>query len=211
MPEITYAAASPIIRDRIVLGLDRETALTAALSKGAFKSRPHVSSLVSAFYNYDDIRRYSGNASYDQFVQPFKAGRSVDIPVKPLVIIAEGGQLKPLFMVGWSSMPLDTFQRRLLMTIIEDAVFSLTDFQHSTGEFICFPKNQLGIRQPEIWRRGDYALLSNEELQEQMDTYLQALDAAKLVLKDMPAKLKERPSKEKEFEEHPTFDFGDLK
>lgn len=207
MPQITYAAALPIVHDRIALGLDRDTAMVAALSKGAPKSRPHVASLVGAFFDYDEVRRYSGSASYDQFVQPFRASRDIQIPVKPLLVIAENGQLKPLFLVGWSSMPLDTFQRRLLMTIVEDAVFSLTDFQASTGEFISFPKNIEGVRKPEIWQRGDYALLSSAELTEQVSIYLSALAAAKLILKEKPAKVNERPRKERDVYDGPMLDF----
>lgn len=210
VPQITYAAAMPIIRDRIVLGLDRKTALSAAMSKGAAKSRPHVTELVSAFYDYDESRRYSGNPSYDQFVQPFKAGRNILIPVKPLTVIAESGELKPIFVVGWSSMPLDTFQRRLLMTVIEDAVFSLTDFQGSTGEFVSFPKDASKSRRPEVWRRGDYELLSQTELKEQVSLYLRALEAAKAHLLNSFANKKERTPEQPSVSHGSTlFDFSD--
>src|SRR5690348_11388430 len=79
-PQITYAAAMPIIRDRIVLNLDRATALTAAATKGHKKSQAHVTEFVRAFFDYDEVRRYSGLPAYDQYVAPFQIGRDIRIP-----------------------------------------------------------------------------------------------------------------------------------
>jgi hypothetical protein len=154
-PQITYAAGAPIVRDRIALKLDRATALKAAENKGHKKSRPYVREFVEAFYDYDETRNYSGLPSYDQYVAPFQVSRDIKIPVKPLIVISEEGILKPIFVVGWATMPLIDFQRRLLATVLEDAVFSLTDFQRSPGEFICFPRNEgsnSGQRSPLVWR-----------------------------------------------------------
>lgn len=136
---------------------------------------------VSAFYDFDEVRNYSGMPSYDQFVEPYRASRDVKIPVKPLIVISEDGMLKPLFIVGWASMPLTLYQRRLLMTVIEDAVFSLTDFQRSTGEFVCFPR--IGPnRRPEVWQRGDFELLSRVAMEDQLAIYSEALAQAKEIL-----------------------------
>jgi hypothetical protein len=140
---------------------------------------------VSAFYDFDEVRNYSGMPSYDQFVEPYRASRDVKIPVKPLIVISEGGMLKPLFIVGWASMPLTLYQRRLLMTVIEDAVFSLTDFRESTGEFVCFPR--IGSdRQPEVWNRGDFELLSRDAMEDQLAIYSEALAQAKEILGTAP-------------------------
>jgi hypothetical protein len=193
-PQITYAAGAPIVRDRIALKLDRETALKAAASKGHKKSRPYVIEYVNAFYDYDEVRYFSGRPSYDEYVAPFQISREVRIPVKPLIVIAERGILEPVFSVGWATMPLIRFQRRLLMTVFEDAVFSLTDFQNSKGEFICFPKakrSNSDARTSEVWRRGDYDLLSKSELKEQVEIYLLALQKAKTIVAERMRTTKE--------------------
>jgi hypothetical protein len=185
VPKITYAAGAQIIRDRIVFKLDRETAMKAALTRGHQKSQKYVAEYVSAFYDYDAVRNYSGLPSYDQYVAPYQISREIRIPVKPLVVISEGGMLKPIFSVGWATMPLIDFQRRLLMTVLEDAVFSLTDFQNSTGEFLCFPRlkgSNSDARTPEVWHRGDYVSLTKTELKEQMEIYLRALATAKATI-----------------------------
>jgi hypothetical protein len=184
-PQITYAAGQPIIRDRIALKLDRATALKAAANKGHQKSRPYVAEYVKAFYDYDEARNYSGLPSYDQYVAPYNISRDVRIPVKPLIVISEAGVLKPIFAVGWATMPLTNFQRRLLMTVLEDAVFSLTDFQSSPGEFISFPRakgTNSGNRYPEVWKRGDFTLFTESEMKDQTELYLRAVSAAKLIV-----------------------------
>jgi hypothetical protein len=182
-PQVTYAAAAPIIRDRMVLKLDRATALAAASTRGHIKSRPHVFEYVSAFLDYDEVRNYSGSPSYDQEVAAFQISRDIRLPAKPLVVISEGGILKPIFMVGWSTMPLTLHQRRLLMTVLEDAVFSLTDFQNSPGEFVSFPRGDNSqARSPEVWRRGDFELLSPAEMKEQIEIYLAALSRARTII-----------------------------
>jgi hypothetical protein len=182
-PQVTYSAGMPIIRDRITLKLDRATANTAASTRGHKKSRPHVVDFVNAFFDYDEVRNYSGLPSYDQEVAAYQVSRNIRVPVKPLVVISETGFLKPIFLVGWATMPLSVHQRRLLMTILEDAVFSLTDFQNSPGEFLSFPKgDNSGVRSAEVWKRGDYELLSKREMKEQVEVYLAALDLAKRIV-----------------------------
>jgi hypothetical protein len=190
-PQITYAAGMPIIRDRIALRLDRSTALKAAMNKGHKKSRSYVCEFVEAFYDYDTIRNYSGLPSYDQYVAPFQINREIKIPVKPLIVISEGGVLKPIFVVGWATMPLVTFQCRLLTTLLEDAVFSLTDFQNSPGEFISFPRTEgsnSGRRSPLVWGRGDFEMLSPNQMKEQTEMYLQALAQAKAIVAEKKSK-----------------------
>lgn len=182
-PQVTYAAGLSIARDRILFKLDKATAIKAAHDRGHKKSRPYVAKFVSAFYDYDEVRNYSGLPSFDQDVAAYQISREIRVPVKPLAVISESGLLKPIFMVGWATMPLSLHQRRLLMTMLEDAVFSLTDFQRSPGEFVSFPKgDNSGLRSPEVWRRGDYDLLSNSEMKEQIEIYLRALDVAKRII-----------------------------
>lgn len=197
-PVKTYGAAGGIIRDRIISSLDRETALKAALTTGRANSRQIVADYVSAFYDYDETRQYSGKPTYDEMVEPFRVGKGLVVPVKPLVNIVESGKLIPIFTVGWATFPLNNFQHRLLATIFEDAVFSLRDFKNSPGEFVCFPvtgKGEDAVRKPLVWTRGDVDLLSRAELRDCLAMYLAALDAAKDILREMPAK--SAPAKEK--------------
>ncbi|WP_420410867.1 hypothetical protein [Roseibium sp.] len=183
IPTISYQTGLRVAADRILHGLDYRTALKAVSRKGNPNSRRHNTEFIKAFYRFDKERQYSGAPAFDEFVEPFRISKGLSIPVKPTAILSEGGVFKPVFLVGWSSMPLTDFQIRLLMTLIEDAVFSLTDFQSSPGEFLSFPKDKTtGKRCPLVWQRGDFELLSKAELAEQIDLYLNALQKAKSIL-----------------------------
>ncbi|MGH6808389.1 MAG: hypothetical protein ACREEJ_16350, partial [Ensifer adhaerens] len=118
-PTKTYGAAGNIIRDRIVSSLDRDTAIKAAMTTGRVNSRGIVADYVRAFYDYDTIRQYSGKPTYDEMVEPFRVGKGLVVPVRPLVNIVEAGKLIPIFTVGWATFPLNNFQRRLLATMFE--------------------------------------------------------------------------------------------
>ena len=167
------------------------------MTKGRVNSRGIVAEYVGAFYDYDEVRKYSGKPTYDEMVEPFRIGKGLFVPVKPLVNIVENGKLVPIFSVGWATFPLSDFQMRLLATVLEDAVFSLSDFKNSPGEFICFPKagkKQDATRKPHIWTRGDMNLLSQAELRDCLDMYLEALEEAKAILREMP-EMSKQPAK----------------
>ena len=184
-PQVSYLAGQKIIADRILWDLDAKTAIKAAQTKGHAKSRPYVLEYVKAHLEHEDETQIAGLPAYDELIQPFRINREVSVPVKPLAIVARKGKLVPVFMVGWSSMPLDTFQRRLLMTVLEDAVFSLEDFRMSPGVFLSYPRGHASkplTRKPQIWHRGDYNNLSTSELTDHLKAYVNALQKARTII-----------------------------
>jgi len=76
------------------------------------------------------------------------------------------------------------------MTILEDAIFSLTDFFDSDAEIVFLPEDEKGVRMPEVWHRGDYTLLSEAELRNQMEIFLSAREAAYPIIADWLTKKK---------------------
>ena len=79
------------------------------------------------------------------------------------------------------------------MTILEDAIFSLTDFENSDAEIVFLPELD-GVRVPEVWHRGDYNLLSEVELKNQMELFLSARSAAYPIISEW-IRAKGAPSK----------------
>lgn len=193
MPTVSYATGITIIKD-LVLGLTEPAqAIDMALRKKESPSREAVITFVTAFCDYAATRNYQATPSYSDFSVSFQIGRDLYLPVKPTLVTREGGQLKPTFVFGWKTVPLNRFQRRLLMTILEDAIFSLTDFCDSDAEIVFLPENDKGIRCPEVWNRGDYELLSDVELRNQMEVFLAAREAAYPIIADWIAAQKGEP------------------
>jgi hypothetical protein len=177
MPSVSYQAGITLIKDLVLGHSDVAQALKAAARLPASPSKEAVIGFVDAFCAYAATRDYQATPAYSDFATWFPIARELSIPVKPTLIAREGGQLKPIFVYGWKSIPLDRFQRRLLMTILEDAIFSLTDFEASDAEIVFLPEID-GVRSPEVWHRGDYDLLSQSEMNNQIELFLTAREAA---------------------------------
>jgi hypothetical protein len=192
MPTISYMEGLKLIKD-LVLGLIDSALATKAVRR--IPESPSKSALidfVDAFSEYADARRYVATQAYSEFATSFPIARDLFIPVKPTLVAREGGQLKPIFVFGWKSVPLSNFQRRLLMTILEDAIFTLTDFESSDAEIVFLPEVD-GKRSPEVWHRGDYELLSRKELVDQVEVFLQARTLAYPLLADWLASKRQKP------------------
>lgn len=201
MPKVTYVFGITLIRD-LVLGLiDIDQTRTAVRRIKNSPSKEANIEFVDAFCLYAEGRNYQATPAYSQFFTNFPIGRGLYVPVKPTLVARESGQLKPIFIFGWKTVPLNTHQRRLLMTILDDAIFSLTDFQESDSEIVFLPEVD-GERKPEIWRRADYDLLSQVELANQMEIFLSARDAARPIIAEWLRKKNAKP------DDRPSFDDG---
>lgn len=197
MPTISYVTGLMIIKDLVLGWIDIDQARVAIGRSANSPSKEANVEFVNAFCDFAESRAYEATPAYSDFSTYFNIGRGLYLPVKPTLVAREGGQLKPIFVFGWKSVPLDTFQRRLLMTILDDAIFSLTDFQSSDAEIVFLPEVD-SEREPEIWHRADYDLLSAPELSNQMEIFLSAREAAYPIiaewLRTKKAKPEDRPS-----------------
>ncbi|MBX5231631.1 hypothetical protein HJC02_04900 [Rhizobium sp. NLR4a] len=201
-PRFTYSSGYVAIKDRIQLGIDLETALAVATRSGAPAGRTQNEELVKSFFEHDEKRRYAAHNCVDFDKEWFRVSRDVAVPVSPLCVIREQGQFVPLFVCGWSELNLTDFQRRLLVTICDDAFLSLTDYQSSPAEFLFFPKVDDGNevrRTAEVWQRGDYDLLGNRDLNAAVEVFLQSRELARQILLKEMAEDAERQRREGPF------------
>lgn len=206
-PQFNYQPGYHGIKDRIELGITREQAIVVASTKGAPAGRTQNIEFVEAFFDYDSERRYSASNPIGFDVEYFRVSRSVIVPVAPLSIIRERRKFVPIFLCGWNTNPLRLLQRRLLMTIYEDAFLSLTDYQQAPAEVLFFPKNEdEGERKPELWLRGDYELLSKTELDECVEIFVLARDMVRQILL---AEIEQLREKAKQDQSPPGADAGD--
>lgn len=200
-PQFNYQPAYRAIKDRIELGISLEAALRVASQRVAPSGLVQNRELIEAFFDYDEDRQYSASNPIGFDLEYFRVSRDVVIPIAPLSIIRERGRFVPIFACGWTSNPLSLTQRRLLMTIYEDAFLSLTDYQNSPAEVLFFPKDKQSDgreRQPEIWKRGDFELLPKGDLNECVEIFILARDIARGVLSAEINDLRAKAAQEKE-------------
>lgn len=200
MPTVSYMAGLKIVKDLVLGWTGPEQAKITARRLKESPSKKPIIEFVDAFCGYMEGRNYQATPSYSEFETNFQIGRNLYVPVRPTLIAREFGQLKPVFVFGWKSVPLNDFQRRLLMTILEDAIFSLTDFEGSDAEIVFLPEVD-GVRTPEVWHRGDYDLLSEAELRNQMELFLSARESAYPIIVDWINSKAELPEENKQTEE----------
>jgi hypothetical protein len=166
----TLASASPLIRDRLLFKTELADLILAAERSGKANSRHLVVDYLKHFVAYDEVKRLSDLRGFDAEVEPFRASAQIKVPIRPNAVLVSAGQPEPLFSIGWSTLPFTDEQFRLMMTLFEDAVFTLDDFSMSKGFFVAFPKmkTQDGeyTREPVEWIRGDFELLSKARLRE---------------------------------------------
>lgn len=127
-----------------------------------------------------DNAEIKGIQVFHEFSVPFPIGRGILVPVKPTFVFQFEGKLVPVFVIGWASMPFTEFQKRLLGTIIRQAILTLEGFEDSDAHIVCVPrlKGSHSERWVRPWKVSDLPPLSEEELREQFDRFGNALDDA---------------------------------
>jgi hypothetical protein len=183
-PTVSYHWATIVIQNVLADGLSDVRAIEN-LERICPPSQLEANlEFLAAFLNYNEKRCLRGFRVFDEFSGQFLAGPDVAVPVRPTVILNDGGVLKPLFVIGWATNSLRYYQRRLLATLYEDAIYSLTDLRDSPGEVLFFPKNAYGHRTVDRWERGSYQLLTRGELAEQVSRFVQARADARPIIAD---------------------------
>ena len=181
-PTISYQWATAVIQNVLADGLSDDRAVQNLERICPPAQLEGNLELLSAFLAYNAKRQYRGFRIFDEFSGKFLAGPDVGVPVRPTAILNDGGVLKPLFVIGWATNSLKYFQRRLLTSVYEDAIYSLTDLRESPGEVLVFPRNAYGVRTVERWERGSYQALSSSELREQVERFVLARLEARPVI-----------------------------
>lgn len=178
IPPFTYLGAYRAAKDKIEWSISDEAAIRVALAKCSPIGRPHNEALIQAFLRFARGRNYATQNPIGYEPGAFRVAKGIVVPVSPLSIIRENKKFVPIFMCGWSTLPLTLMQRRLLMTVYEDSFLSLTDYQQSPAEMLFFPRIDASTkeRESEVWHRGDYDLLSQRELNESVEVFLLARD-----------------------------------
>ena len=181
-PAWNYLPSQKAAKYRIEDRIDLKTARKIVTEYGSPLGKKFNQELIEAFFAYEAEFPIDGIKAFDDYSEAFPLSRSVRIPVKPLTVVRENGEFTPLFLCPWSKLSFSHYQASLLMTILEKAVFTHSDFENSNGRIMFFPKkpNEAGklFRKPVIWTRGQFPLLSDKELSEQISIFFESKSLA---------------------------------
>lgn len=195
-PKVSYQWATVVIQNVLADGLADDRAIQNLEKICPPSQFDDNLEFLNAFLTYNGSRKLRGFRVFDEFAGQFLAGPDVTVPVRPTIILNDGGVLKPLFIIGWATNSLSYYQRRLLSTLFEDAIYSLTDLRDSPGEVLFFPKNGYGMRTLDQWTRGSFQLLSRDELRDQVRRFTNAREAARPIIAERFRERAERKARE---------------
>lgn len=147
--------------------------------------------IATALIPWLDQNEIKGIQAFEGMIERYPIGRNIMVPVKPTFVFNRQGSLTPVFVVGWSSVPLSGYQKRLLATMIYEAILTQEGFEASDALILFVPRPRFSKTSREVkplWVT-QVARLSNEELREQFDCYGNALDdAIPIILRELAAR-----------------------
>lgn len=177
IPAFNYRCAEVVIRDRVSLGLELETALKTVRTKGAPAGRAQNEALVRAFYEHDKLRNYSAAKPIESYRGQFRISREISVPTVPTFTILEGGCQVPIVVCGWKKFSLRRAQVQVWLSMLDSGLFSFVDYMDSPWEVVLLAEQETPngkVRTPRTIRRGEYSLLSSSDLAELAAMYSRA-------------------------------------
>lgn len=144
-------------------------------------ARASAREIVPAFLALARKREFDAVLRIGQGTLPLPIGRRPDgkpltIPIRPTFILIEGGELTPVFMIGWARLVLKDYQKQLIASILERSFLSQQDYIGRHAEILCLPRiKRTRHREPVCWRTDQIELLSAEQVTEQFERYSRAV------------------------------------
>lgn len=183
-PRTSLVKTVNICTQIVVDGITLEQALKCADSIKDPQAADRAKWIVRAFYPFVKLNGWKGIQIFRDMVEFYNVSAGVRVPVKPAFVLNEDGRLTPYFLICWSRMDLTPYQRRILSTLITEAILSLEDFIGSDATIICTPTTAFSKREREVvmWKASDWPVLNSDEKQELFDRYAGALDDAERMI-----------------------------
>ncbi|WCP12753.1 hypothetical protein sphantq_01156 [Sphingobium sp. AntQ-1] len=172
-----YSICEAIVTDRISF----EQAMKCVDGIRHPLTRAAAREIIPVFYSYAQSSHLDGLPTFKDFRSPYPIGRTIDgstitVPVVPTFTILSEGKPTPVFMIGWASRQLTSYQKRLLSTVVHNAILTQQDFMGSNALIVRTPRSKLtNTRIINDWWVRDFPFLTDHELHDQFQRYGQAV------------------------------------
>jgi hypothetical protein len=177
-----------IIRQVIVDRIDDDTALKCAAAIKNARTRAYAGQILKAFLPYARERGWQGIQIFKGLAEYYAVAANVDVPVRPTFVINADGKVIPYFVICWAEIGLSHYQRRILTTVIADAILTLEEFEGSEAVIVCVPRHAFSKTERHVleWNLSDYPPLSVIEKAELFERYGNALaEAERMILENL--------------------------
>jgi hypothetical protein len=144
--------------------------------------------IVRAFHKVASDKGWEGIQVFRDMIEFYPVSAGVRVPVKPSFVVNDNGKLTPYFLICWAKMDLSIYQRRVLSTLISEAILSLEEFQGSDAVVICTPVASYSKKERHVfsWKVSEQKPLDAEEKQALFDRYAGAMaDVEKMLIESL--------------------------
>lgn len=183
-PKISLQPIARIIKQVVVDGIDLAQALKCADRIKDPRVRVYGKQILAAIHPYAEERSWRGIEVFADLEEFFRVSASVRVPVRPTFVLNVDGRLVPYFVICWARMDLTDYQKRILSTLITDAILSLEGFENSDAVIVCTPRSSFSKIERVVyqWSVSSYPCLDQNERQELFDRYAGALSDAEMMI-----------------------------
>lgn len=149
-----------------------------------YKSYPKMvaDQVLPVFHDYFISNQIETLIELDGEIFKFPIGkndinRTKSVPISPTFISIRGDKIIPTFILGWTKIPYNHHQKRLISTIIRRAILTRQDFIGGDAQILTFPRSKWssGLREVGGWMVSQYDDMTDDEMQEQFDRYNKAV------------------------------------
>lgn len=185
-PRSSLVAATSICAQIVTDQISLTQALKCVAGIKDASARDRAQWIVRAFHPFAERKGWKGIQVFRDMVEYYPVAAGVRVPVRPTFVVNDGGSIAFYFVIGWAKMNLTTYQRRILSTLIQEAILSLEDFQDSEAHIICTPVSPYSKKERNVitWNVRAFDPLSEEEKEELFERYSSALNMADAMIID---------------------------
>ncbi|TPE62893.1 hypothetical protein FJQ54_05080 [Sandaracinobacter neustonicus] len=184
-PRHSLQLVTDVLRQVVVDGIDDMTAKGCISNIRSPLVRRLGHEIIEAALPYIRQKDWRGVQVFDGTVEYYPVSANVSVPIRPSFVINDNGKLKIYFIICWARFSLDLYQRRIIATLITEALLSREEFQSAEVKILCIPRHKFSKSERDIFELSisSYELLSEKEKTQLFERYGAALtDAEKKIL-----------------------------
>jgi hypothetical protein len=184
-PTISLQPIVQIIKQVAVDGLDLEQALKCLQKIKDPRVRVYGDQILRVLVPFALERGWRGIEVFADLVEYYPVAAGVRVPVRPTFVLNVDGKLVPYFVICWAKMDLTPYQKRILATLISEAILSLEEFEGCEAVIVCTPRHRFSRTERTVieWSSSNHQILDDGEKQILFDRYAGALaDAERMII-----------------------------
>jgi hypothetical protein len=183
-PRHSLKLVGSIIAQVVIDDISDEQARKCASRIANPRVRKYAYEVLDAILPYIRKKSWKGIQIFKDMTEYYPVGANVDVPIRPTFVVNDDGKVVPYFVICWTVIGLTDYQKRIMSTLISEAIMSLEEFEESDAVIVCVPRHCFSKSERHVveWNISDFALLTSEEKADLFERYGNALAEAERMI-----------------------------